>query len=135
MAINYSDKDRQVVKEIEASETIFRSLIDIMTLADLIGGPVMRREHNTITLLNTYLNALHTEVGELANELPTKPWNPDKPYDEKAACMELADVFAMLSNIIWIMVIRLGIPLHNIVAAYHEKMLINMDRISRQNQD
>jgi hypothetical protein len=135
MAINYSDEDRQVVKEIEASETIFRGLSDIVDMSNLIGGPVMRRERNVTTLLNTYFNALHTELGELANELPTKPWNPDKPYSEKAACMELADVFAMLGNIIWIMIMRLGIPLHRIIAAYHEKMLINMDRISQQNQD
>jgi dimeric dUTPase (all-alpha-NTP-PPase superfamily) len=75
------------------------------------------------------LNALHTEVSELSQELPVKPWKPLQITNKANVVKEFSDILAFL-GILMVLLEELGITTEDLANGYRTTTELNIARFS-----
>ena len=78
--------------------------------------------------MKTFIIALQTEVAELANELPWRPWRQEHTDVEKVT-KEFVDILAFIPCMYLVLRARLGISIPDIVKQYERVVEDNKKRL------
>jgi dimeric dUTPase (all-alpha-NTP-PPase superfamily) len=125
----YTDKELKIVRTVLEHGYVWHGLSSLCKVQSIVSKKGINSTSNIQDLLNTYLNALHTEVAELSQELPVKPWKPLQVTNKANVIKEFSDILAFL-GIIMVLLSELGISTAELADGYKSTTELNIARFS-----